>query len=653
MSTPKTQQDGNNGNPPKNDGPSAGISNKKKWNSKNKQKKQNSGNGNSNNGKKFDGSKTSGSMKGKTLSDNTKLIDEWKEYHEAMVLQATVDNRQPVWGDAIKELKRPDLGKSFKRKTMDPVNDGWGEIVESPVLDEHGQPRKTTKGEPIINKIVQINDPQLKDEFELEYNSHNKFVDEKKNSHIEYEKIFIVMNQGQIAPAVKSRLQLSDAYKAAIKKNDVIDILCAIRDTCYNASSIGGEPTFETFKNLRVLLNFKQKPNGEIGPFSDKLTSRYNNTVKRQGDCPFGKNLMINVIDKKFPHYTIHDYDGVGHEIISPFPNSTGHNVKISVTKMTKEEKEECDEIYNDIALARLLILNNNREHVRTILHNLYISSNAGYPNTSASTLLQITSIKQDNNNQKIDQNGEAHVNVHAVEHTGNEDNKEIPTNNGQSEEQLEERDDETSESEPTMEDIIAAATASSNDGVEDIDPKDLDFMEEEPERAELVCGMVAEHKESIEYDYYISEGESYDYSSDEDSIPDLISKYSEHSSSDEDSIPDLINREFGNSSSDEEESVMSEHSEQYQHNPQPIRTNANTRDTVIRTGTFNMNRRTLTVATDAGFGTNNTVGNPNEAYHEPVRSYRYFRNYFGLSDAPRSFLYQEIPRGFFQYGER
>ena len=176
--------------------------------------------------------------------------------------------------------------------------------------------------------------------------------------------------------------------------------------------------------------------------------------------------------------------------------------------------------------------------------------------------------------------------------------------------------------------------------------------MEEEPERAELVCSMVAEENESLECDSYVSQGESYDYSSDEDSIPDLVSRYSEHSSSDEDSIPDLIDREFDDSSSDKEESIMSEYPEQHQYIPNQVRNNINHRDAVIRTGTFNMNRRTITVATDTAFGTNNTVGNPNEAYHEPVRSYRYFRNYFGLSDAPRSFLYQEIPRGFFQYGE-
>ena len=148
-----------------------------------------------------------------------------------------------------------------------------GLIVESPMLDEHGKPRLNTKGEPIVNRVLQTNKPQLRANFELKCKSHNKFVDEKKNSHIEYKKITIVMTEGQIAPSVKSILQLSDVYKAAIKKNNIIDILCAIQDTCYNASSIGGKPTFETFKTLRVLLNFKQKPNGEIGPFAEKLTS--------------------------------------------------------------------------------------------------------------------------------------------------------------------------------------------------------------------------------------------------------------------------------------------------------------------------------------------------------------------------------------------
>ena len=175
------------------------------------------------------------------------------------------------------------------------------------------------------------------------------------------------------------------------------------------------------------------------------------------------------------------------------------------------------------------------------------------------------------------------------------------------------------------MEEIIAAAAESTTDGVEDIDPEELDFMEEEPEQAELVCGMVADQNEALEYNSYVSEGESYNYSSDKDSIPDLISRYSEHSSSDKDSIPDLIDREFDDSSSDEEESIMSEYSKQRQYIPNPVRNNINNRDTVIWTGTFNMNWRTLTVATDAAFGTNNTVGNPNEAHQEPVRSYRYF----------------------------
>ena len=402
MSTPETQQDGNNGNPPENDSPSAGTSNKKKKNNKSKQKKQNSGNGNSNNGNKFKGSKTDGPLKGKTLSDNTKLLVQWKDFKDAIVLQATVEDKQPVWGDAFKDLKRPDLQKSFKRMTSDAVGDGWGKVVESPVRDEHGNKKRNLKGEPIVSRVVQINNPLLHDEFERQCKSRNKFVDQKRNSHIEYKKIALALaiTDGQITPTVESKLQLSDAYKAAIKKNDIIEVLCAIRDTCYNASSMGSEPTFETFKHLRVLLNFKQKPNGELGPFAEKLTSRYNNTVKRQGDCPFGTTLMEEIIKKKYPQYSIFDYVGVGCEITIGQKN--GNTAKIPVTKMTQEEKEECDEDYNENAISRLLVLNNNREYVQTFLHNLYINNKTEYPNTSASTLLQITSIKQENNNQTI-----------------------------------------------------------------------------------------------------------------------------------------------------------------------------------------------------------------------------------------------------------
>ena len=651
MSTTQTHQGRNNEIPPENDGPTAetsNISNKRKKN-KNKQKKQNAGNGNSDSGKKFEGGKTSGALKGKTLSDATRLIDEFKDIHKALILQATVDDNQPEWGDAFKELKRPNLQEVFKRKDMDPVRDGWGEIIESPMRDEHNNIVKDKSGNEIINRVVKENDPQLKLNLETEYRYYNKFVDEKKNSHIAYEKIAIVMTVGQIAPTVESTMQLSDAYKAAIKKNDVIDLLCAIRDVCYNAGSIGSEPLLESLRVLRVMLSFKQKPNGDIGPFAEKLQSRAKNVVKRLGDCPFGKNLMEAVINKKFPHYNIHDYDCVGLHITPLFPNANGNLEQVLITKMSQEEKEECDDSYVEIALSRLLVLNNKKEHVRTYLHNLYLNSKADYPNTVASTLLQITSIKRENNNQK----DEAHVNVHAVDHVGNNDTNNTLINETHSEVPSEEPNEENDESELTMEEIIAAAAASTTDGVEDIDPEELDFMEEEPERAELVCGMVADEEESMDYDSYISEEESYDYSSDEDSIPDLISREFEDSSSDEDSLPDLIDREFEDSSSDEEDSTTSVYPEHYQHVPQPILNN--NRDVVIRGETLQRYRETLSVSADAEFGTgaNSNVANPNEPQQGPIRSHQYFRNYFGLSDPPRSFLYQEVNREFFRLGER
>ena len=78
---------------------------------------------------------------------------------------------------------------------------------------------------------------------------------------------------GQLGPAVKSRYQLNEAFKEEFKKKDLIDFLCAVQDTCYNASSIGCKPFTEAIKALLSLLNFKQKPKSELGPFAEKLGS--------------------------------------------------------------------------------------------------------------------------------------------------------------------------------------------------------------------------------------------------------------------------------------------------------------------------------------------------------------------------------------------
>lgn len=217
---------------------------------------------------------------------------------------------------------------------------------------------------------------------------------------------------------------------------------------------------------------------------------------------------MKAVIKKQYPNYTIHDYDGVGHEI--KLPNST----MMPVTTMTEDEKEECDEAYHKIVLSRLLVMNNNKDYVRTFLNNLYINNKAEYPNTAASTLLQITSIKPENNNQKT----EAVVNVHAVNEHKNNDVKEALSEENHSEVQHEELSEEpidgNKESVPTMEDIIAAAAASKNEGINNINPEELDFMEEEPKSVEVVCAMVEHDVELFNYDLDISEEESTAYSS-------------------------------------------------------------------------------------------------------------------------------------------
>lgn len=264
MSTTETQQGGNNGNPPENDGPTAGTSSKKKKNNKSKQKKQKYGNGNSSNGKKFEGSKTSGALKGVTLSDVMKLLDEYKDFIEALILQATVDDQQPEWGEAFKEMKRPKLQELFKRKKMDPVNDRWGEIVDSPMRDDQYNIMKDRHGKDIINRVKKVIDPQLRDDLEAKYKSYNKYIDKKKNSHIAYKKIAVVMIVGHIGPSVKSLLQLSDSFKAASKKNDTIDLLCAIRDTCYNVSTPQSEVNWY-WNHLRWFMFYSTSSRNQTG----------------------------------------------------------------------------------------------------------------------------------------------------------------------------------------------------------------------------------------------------------------------------------------------------------------------------------------------------------------------------------------------------
>lgn len=584
MSSTEIQQGGNNDNPPENDGPNAGTSSKKKKNNKWKQKKKNGGNASTNNGIKFKGNKTSGVLKGHVLSDLTRLLDQWKEFDEALIQQITVDDEQPEWGDAVRKKKKPKLAKLFKRKEMDPVNDGWGEIKDVLLRDKEGPMLTDENGAKITNLIIRTLDPVKERTLEARYKSYKKHMDKRENSHVGYKRIAVVMVVGQLGPAVKSKCQLNEAFKEAFKKKDLIDLLCAVQDTCYDASSIGSE--------LFMVLNFKQKPKSELGPFAEKSGSQHKTVIKKLGDCHAGKTLMK--IATKYPHYIIYDYNGVDYKVKLPNANQSTatQNIMVPVTNMTLEEKEECDKAYNKIFEARLLVLNNNKDYVQNYLNNAYINSKAEYPNTAASTLLQIMSIKPENNNEKV----EAQVNIHAVDHNGSNDINEALNMESLSEVHQEEQNDENEESEPTIEDIIVAATASENEGVKDIDREELDFMEKEPERVEFVCGMVADDDKSLDYDPDISEEESTNYSSNDDSIL------------------GLIEREFADSSSDKEESTASEYYKQCQPIPHPVR--PNTRDVVIQGRTLNRNCGTLTVSTDAEFCTNSIVANQNEAHH-------------------------------------
>lgn len=270
MSNTNDQQSGDTANPPTSDGPNAGTSNKKKKNNKNKQKKQNTGNRNNNNGIKFEGNLTSGALTGVVLDDATKLVDNLKTFIDALYQHVSVDGGQLEWTDTIKLLKKPKVGELFKQKTMDPIRDNWGDIVELPIRDKNGNILKEENGNKLVNKIIRALDPVKRDSLKVEYKSDNKYINKKKNQHIEYKKQLVVMIKSQLGPSIKSLFQLKDEFKAASIYKDTINLLCATREACYD-SIVGSKPLMESLKVLRTLLNFKQK--GELALYAKKLSS--------------------------------------------------------------------------------------------------------------------------------------------------------------------------------------------------------------------------------------------------------------------------------------------------------------------------------------------------------------------------------------------
>ena len=101
------------------------------------------------------------------------------------------------------------------------------------------------------------------------------------------------------------------------------------------------------------------------------------------------------------------------------------------------------------------------------------------------------------------------------------------------------------------MDNIIAAATASKINWVEDYGVEGLDFMEEEPEDIGVVCAMVNEQQEFSEYEY------------DDNLLPNLETRlyenspYDEEDSSNNDLMPNLNDQWPDSSSSDDNNSTV------------------------------------------------------------------------------------------------
>ena len=71
---------------------------------------------------------------------------------------------------------------------MDPVRDKWGEIAKSPITDKKGEVLKDRNNNKLFIRIIRTLDPVKKNALKVEYKSNNKYMNKKKNRHIEYKK---------------------------------------------------------------------------------------------------------------------------------------------------------------------------------------------------------------------------------------------------------------------------------------------------------------------------------------------------------------------------------------------------------------------------------------------------------------------------------
>lgn len=67
-----------------------------------------------------------------------------------MYQHVLVDNGQPKWADAIKDPKELNVELLFEWKASHLEEDGWGEYVYSPMMNNKGQPLKDENGETIM-----------------------------------------------------------------------------------------------------------------------------------------------------------------------------------------------------------------------------------------------------------------------------------------------------------------------------------------------------------------------------------------------------------------------------------------------------------------------------------------------------------------------
>ena len=103
---------------------------------------------------------------------------------------------------------------------------------------------------------------------------------------------------------------------------------------------------------------------------------------------------MKKVIANKFPNFTICNYDNVNNMWTVRGVGKNGKDLTIPVTMMTTAQKGECNEAYQKIVVSWMDILNCSKNYAQYHLANAYLTNKSKYPDTEASALLQITSIK-------------------------------------------------------------------------------------------------------------------------------------------------------------------------------------------------------------------------------------------------------------------